>query len=232
MQSVQLSLLLAASACLQLASAVPVLNAPSCPEAYGVQTYAHPEACDHFFLCTNGTLTLEQCENGLLYDGQGSVHNHCNYHWAVECGPRKALLEPINAPGCEFKYGIYPESAACSTNYIKCADAVPYQTPCDPGLAYDAKTHKCNWPDELLDTCNPEAVVGFKCPEKLDPHSPSAKFWPFPRFPVPNDCERLITCVKGFPRLITCGDNKVFDENTLTCEEPENVPRCAHFKRK
>lgn len=69
------------------------------------------------------------------------------------------------------------------------------------------------------------AIVGFKCPDKVDPHSPAAKFWPYPRFPVPNDCERLITCVKGFPRLITCGDNKVFDENTLTCEEPEHVPR-------
>ena len=49
---------------------------------------------------------------------------------------------------------------------------------------------------------------------------------PYPRFPVPGDCERLITCVNGFPRLITCGDGKVFDESTLTCEEPED----AHSK--
>lgn len=65
-------------------------------------------------------------------------------------------VEPINAPGCEFAYGIYPEGPSCSSNYIKCAAAVPYQTPCEPGLAYDAKTHKCNWPDELLEICNPE----------------------------------------------------------------------------
>lgn len=53
------------------------------------QAYAHPDNCDQFFLCTNGTLTLETCENGLLFDGKGAVHNHCNYNWAVDCGPRK-----------------------------------------------------------------------------------------------------------------------------------------------
>jgi len=61
-----------------------------CPEKVGEQTYAHQEYCDQFYLCTNGTLTLEQCGNGLLYDGKGAAYHHCNYHWAVECGNRKA----------------------------------------------------------------------------------------------------------------------------------------------
>lgn len=65
-------------------------GAPSqCPEQHGEQAYAHPDLCDHFFLCTNGTLTEEHCENGLLFDGKGAVHNHCNYNWAVDCGERK-----------------------------------------------------------------------------------------------------------------------------------------------
>lgn len=71
-------------------------DAPACPEQHGVQAYAHPDSCNLFFLCTNGTLTVEQCENGLLFDGKGAVHNHCNYHWAAQCGDRKAdckLLE-------------------------------------------------------------------------------------------------------------------------------------------
>lgn len=63
--------------------------APHCPDPYGEQAYAHPDNCDQFFLCTNGTLTLETCENGLLFDGKGAVHNHCNYNWAVDCGERK-----------------------------------------------------------------------------------------------------------------------------------------------
>merc|ERR1711953_686952 len=57
-----------------------------CPEAYGVQTYPDEKYCDRFYKCTNGTLTEEICENGLVYDGYGNIHNHCNYNWAVDCG--------------------------------------------------------------------------------------------------------------------------------------------------
>ncbi|CAB3378169.1 protein obstructor-E [Cloeon dipterum] len=212
-----------------LLAATSVLGAPTadCPEPYGVQTYAHPEYCDHFFKCTNGTLTLEQCENGLLYDGKGNVHEHCNYHWAVECGTRKAELVPINAPGCEFAFGIYP-NAPCSTTYNKCAFGVPHEAHCEAGLAYDDRTHSCNWPDLLLDVCNPEAVVGFKCPEKVDPKSVSAKFNPYPRFNI-GECGRLVTCVNGYPRIVSCGEGKVVNDESLTCDEPEYSARCANY---
>nr|CAD7453178.1 unnamed protein product [Timema tahoe] len=204
------------SLCAVAVQAGVLLHIPFCPEQVGVQTYAHPDLCDHFFLCTNGSVTVEQCENGLLFDGKGSVHKHCNYNWAVDCGARKYEDVPISSPGCLYQFGIYPESASCSTNYIKCESGVAHQTPCEPGLAYDDKTHSCNWPDLLLDTCNPEAILGFKCPTKLPSNTVAAKFWPFPRFAIPGDCGRLITCVNNFPRLISCGDNKVFDEESLT----------------
>lgn len=66
------------------------LASPQCPDPNGVFAYEHPESCNLFFLCTNGTLTVETCENGLLFDGKGNVHHHCNYNWAVDCGTRKA----------------------------------------------------------------------------------------------------------------------------------------------
>ncbi|XP_055913128.1 protein obstructor-E [Eupeodes corollae] len=204
---------------------------PECPEKKGVQAYAHTENCDQFFLCTNGTLTLETCENGLLFDGKGAAHNHCNYNWAVDCGNRHYDPTPISTPGCEYQFGIYPISPECSTSYIKCEYGEPHQLECDAGLAYDDRIHGCNWPDQLLEKCNPEAVVGFKCPTKVAPDSVAARFWPFPRFPVSGDCHRLITCVEGHPRLITCGEDKVFDENTLTCEDPEYVPNCRSHKK-
>lgn len=65
------------------------------------------------------------------------------------------------------------------------------------------------------------AVVGFKCPAKVDSNSPAARFWPFPRFAIPGDSHHLITCVEGFPRLISCGEDKLFNEHSLTCEEIE-----------
>jgi hypothetical protein len=51
-----------------------ILFAPPCPEPNVEQAYEHPDNCDQFFLCTNGTLTLKTCENGLLYDGKGNVY--------------------------------------------------------------------------------------------------------------------------------------------------------------
>lgn len=194
------------------------LGAPDCPEQHGEQAYAHPELCNQFFLCVNGTLTLETCENGLLFDGKGNVHNHCNYNWAVDCGTRQHDPTPISSEGCEYQFGLYPISSECSTSFIKCAFGEPHQTECDAGLAYDERIHGCNWPDLLLEKCNPEAVVGFKCPTKVPSDSPAARFWPYPRFPVQGDPHHLITCVEGYPRLINCGHDKLFDESTLTCE--------------
>lgn len=194
---------------------------PYCPEKFGEQAYAHPELCDHFFLCVNGTLTLEQCENGLIFTGKGGVHNHCAYNWDFknECGDRFYDPKPIQNGICEFAFGIYEESPACSTSYIKCEYGIPNQLPCDKGLVYDERIHGCNWPDLLLEKCNPEAVVGFKCPAKVDPKSAAARFWPFPRFAVPGDRHSLFVCTEGHPRLVSCGEDKLFDESTLTCED-------------
>lgn len=90
-------------------------------------------------------------------------------------------VTPLSSPGCEYQFGIYPESDSCSTTYIKCAYGEPHQAHCDAGLAYDDKSHTCVWPDQLIPYCNPEAVVGFKCPAK-PPTGAAARFWPFPRY--------------------------------------------------
>ena len=63
---------------------------------------------------------------------------------------------PISSPGCEYAFGIYPDSHDCSTSYIKCAYGEPHQQQCEAGLAYDERIHGCNWPDQLLEICNPE----------------------------------------------------------------------------
>ncbi|XP_039289057.1 protein obstructor-E-like [Nilaparvata lugens] len=80
-------------------------------------------------------------------------------------------VEADSSPGCEFKFGIYADSDSCSTSYIKCEHGYPYQTPCEPGLAYDEKSHKCNWPDELQHICNPEGKCrdGLKSPVARKP---------------------------------------------------------------
>lgn len=44
------------------------------------------------------------------------------------------LATPLSSPGCEYAFGIYPDSDDCSTSYLKCAFGEPSQHHCDAGL--------------------------------------------------------------------------------------------------
>ncbi|XP_071546404.1 protein obstructor-E [Panulirus ornatus] len=199
----------------------------SCPEYSGLQLYPHPLSCNQFYKCANGTLTLETCENGLLFDGKGgAVHNFCNYYWAVDCEGREADVTPIGKGICEYAFGIF-SAGACETYFVKCVYGEPIDEPCTPGLAYDERIHGCNWPD-LLEYCDSEKIVGFQCPSYVDSKDPAAKFLPHPRYPS-GDCGRYIVCVNSLPRLVGCGDYTVFSAETLTCEDPKYVPKCGNY---
>merc|ERR1712055_716625 len=167
-----------------------------CPESYGLQTYPHEGYCDKSYKCANGTLTEEVCENGLVYDGHGSVHNHCNYNWAADCGKRVYDDTPISSPGCLYQYGIYPVGEGGQTTFFKCAKGVAYETPCYQGLAYSPEIHVCD----------------------------------YPRFPKPGDETAYIVCANNNPRIHYCGDNSVFDPQTLSClyyEDKQLQPQFA-----
>lgn len=64
-----------------LAQNEPQLDCP--PE--GLYSGAHETDCDKYYLCTNGTLTLEECPNGLAYAVQGAVYNFCAFLKNVNC---------------------------------------------------------------------------------------------------------------------------------------------------
>jgi len=186
----------------------------SCAEPYGEQAYHHPTNCDQFYKCTNGTLTLETCENGLLFDGTGGVHNFCNYNWRANCEGRVHEQVPIARGPCEYAFGIFA-GGPCEQYYTKCEYGEPIDEPCTPGLAYDGENRVCNWPD-LIEYCVPEEVVGFRCPSQLNPSDLASRFLN-PRFAVPGDISRYYFCVNGQPRLGHCGDLTAFDESVLAC---------------
>ncbi|XP_076065207.1 protein obstructor-E-like [Oratosquilla oratoria] len=200
-----------------------------CEQDYGVQVYPHPTSCHQFTKCVNGTLTQEVCENGLLFDGKGAdVYNHCNYYWAVNCEGREAEVVPIAETGCQYSFGLF-SAGPCEDFYTKCEYGVPTDIPCTRGLAYDERIHTCNWADQM-EYCDPEKLVGFKCPAYLDSRDPAYRFYPFPRF-ASDDCGSYIVCVNDLPRRVGCGDYQVFNKNTLGCDEPKNVPECANFRK-
>ncbi|GFS54796.1 uncharacterized protein TNIN_193121 [Trichonephila inaurata madagascariensis] len=68
------------------------------------------------------------------------------------------------------------------------------------------------------------AIVGFRCPSQIT--GLSSKFYPFPRYPHPNDCQKLFVCVNEKPRLLNCGYGSAFSLESYTCDALENVPDC------
>ena len=90
------------------------------------------------------------------------------------------------------------------------------------GLVFQASTHACNYPDQLIEElgCDPSALLGgFQCPAP-DALSPLARrFFPFPRFAVDGRNDLYIICVNNLPRLQACGAGSAFDPSTLSCAE-------------
>eukprot|EP00095_Tigriopus_kingsejongensis_P007774 snap_masked-scaffold154_size301342-processed-gene-2.15 protein:Tk07774 transcript:snap_masked-scaffold154_size301342-processed-gene-2.15-mRNA-1 annotation:"GJ15814" len=193
-----------------------------CPEQEGLQLYEDPENCHRFFKCANGTLTHEECENGLLFDERtaqtGSVHNHCNYNWAVECGERYLDDTPISSLGCPYEFGIY-RNDKCKPFYNKCAFGQYVKTYCETGLVFDETIHTCNWPDQVHEEdggCDSEALLGgFRCPGPEDLSELNQRFYPFPRFAIEEQPNLYLTCVNDQPRLQSCGPGSQFDPDVL-----------------
>ncbi|XP_043219302.1 protein obstructor-E-like [Amphibalanus amphitrite] len=201
---------------------------PSCDDPEVEAAYEDPSGCDRYFLCSNGTLTEEVCENGLLFSGRGAVHEHCDYHWNVDCGERPFELTPARDGACPYSFGIFPSGEGCADYSIKCAFGEAEPDLCEEGLAYDDRNHACNWPD-LIPECSigdAEHLVGFSCPSQIPVGSASIRFGQFPRFAT-GQCDRLVTCVNYYPRLIKCPPSQSVDDNSLTCVSSELVPGCG-----
>merc|ERR1712045_428763 len=203
----------------------------SCPMFDGVQVYAGPDSCNRFYKCENGTMSLDTCENGLLFDQDmaltDGIHNYCVYNWRVDCGDRRADNTKQSSPGCEYKFGLFPKDEGCHSSYIKCEHGTPTEMPCEAenpnvpvvlGLAYDPDLHSCDWPDLLTHRgCDPAERLGdFTCPSLTEIQGTfNERFSLFPRFAV-SDPRVYIICVDTRPRLQSCGAHDEFDRESLT----------------
>jgi len=198
----------------------------------GVSVYEDPTSCNNFYLCENGTLSQQTCENGLLFSGEmalsDAVHNYCVYNWKMECGDRPRDDTPLSSPGCEYRFGLFPVGEGCQQSYNQCSFGLPTQTPCENEnenipilleLSYDPSSHTCAWPDQLQNLgCDPQTLFGFTCPF-LDEFvgTRNEQFAPFPRFAVEGHPGIYLICVGGQPRLQSCGALDTFDPDTLQC---------------
>ena len=59
-----------------------------CPDVRGAFFHAHPDSCNHYFICMNGNSNLRFCANGLEYDASRET---CNYPHLANCD-RPAII--------------------------------------------------------------------------------------------------------------------------------------------
>ena len=65
---------------------------------------------------------------------------------------------------------------------------------------------------------------GFKCPS-IDARDNLGVTDPHPKYADPADCAKFYICLNGVtPRAQGCPNFEVFNEVTLQCDAPENVP--------
>ena len=177
----------------------------------GLYHYPHETDCEKYYLCKNGTGTLEECPNGLLYQEHGAVYEFCAYYWKVDCPKGKTAPGPVSSSGCPWQFGIFPEGSPdeCTPSYSECVWGVPERKYCERGLVYDERIKGCQWPDQK--GCRGEDQLGVKCPAE-DKYNP---FYPYPRYY--NDARSIVVCVNDQPRLIQCPEGQLVDSSALTC---------------
>ena len=130
---------------------------------------------------------------------------------------------------CPEAYGLqlYPHEQYYD-KFFKCGAGVAYETPCYKGLSYNPEIHVCDYPDQVP-YCEKqsEGVVGFKypAPHKLSPNAVARRLLPYPKVQMPGDETAYIVWVADNPRIPYCGNNSVFDPQTLSCLYLESQSR-------
>merc|ERR1712127_309291 len=116
---------------------------------------------------------------------------------------------------------------------VDCGDRLELQPARGPSDLCPRLNGVCNWP-EVTDRqeCKADAyetASGFSCPEKPDSDE-FGQVDPHPKFADPDDCAKFFICLNNIsPREQGCELGLVFNETTLQCDAPENVPECKDY---
>jgi len=207
-------------------------NQAICPDLDGV--YEDPSHCDAYWTCTRGVGVEHFCEDGLVYDQKKAGHSDpCDSPHVVHCGTRQLLQEPtFVSEYCPRKYGSFdhPDPTVCNV-YYTCLDGRHTEVSCANGLYFNSTQGSCNWPAIAMRTGCVEkpklAADGTEaCPP--GPHlDANGQAVPHPSFPDPVDCGKFTVCLNGVtPQAASCDKGLVFDEQSMLCALPNEVPGC------
>ncbi|KAF7993220.1 hypothetical protein HCN44_006280 [Aphidius gifuensis] len=193
----------------------------SCPDKQG--RYPVQGQCDAYIECIDGVPTEKLCPDGLLFNINARFNYPCGYPIDVNCEGRPQLQRAAPTDDCPHQYGYFKlgDDVDCG-RFMNCVDGVGFEFNCPEGLAFSKDTYRCDYPDQVSD-CNAEAYLKFTCPP-VEQNSFLQDEIRLLR--SPHDCQHYYLCVRGQPRLLSCGEGNAFNELTNACDAAENVTGC------
>ncbi|KAK8739354.1 hypothetical protein OTU49_003593 [Cherax quadricarinatus] len=199
----------------------------SCPPE-DVHYFSDSQQCDKYVECRDGVATEQLCPDGLLFNDKIKNGRYpCDYPSEVDCGSRGRTQPPQPTEFCQHQWGYFGSGNRAECGYFyNCVNGVAHLVNCPAGLAFSSSTYRCEWADESSD-CDAEAYLGFSCPNSVDTNQ--LLLSGYPQFRSPRDCRQFFICVNTSPRLQFCQLGLVFNEETYTCDEPQNVRGCENY---
>ncbi|KAK4881581.1 hypothetical protein RN001_004900 [Aquatica leii] len=182
-------------------------------------------SCDGYIECEDGVGEEKLCPDGLLFNAAAGIfHFPCQYPIDVNCTGRAATQPPQATDECPHQYGYFRlgDAANCG-QFINCVDGHAFVFNCPEGLAFNADSYRCDWPDEVP-SCDAEAYLGFTCPQE---NLKSGFLEEYRTYRSPSDCQRFYICINSRPRLYNCGEGYAFNDLINACDGIENVTNCA-----
>jgi hypothetical protein len=200
--------------------------------------YPDPVQCDKYWECFGGQATPKLCPDGLVFFDYNPRHEKCDFPFNVDCeGTQRFELQPPQSSlHCPRANGFFAvEDIADCTSFYQCHNAEATLTACSEGLVFDEFHGTCAWPDKQLQAqCKGTEKRclndGFCCDANATSQIVNGLNNIHPTFPHPTDCQLFYICLNGKePRDSGCPTSLVFNDVTMACDDPKNVPGCEHW---
>uniref|UniRef100_A0A182K5K0 Chitin-binding type-2 domain-containing protein n=1 Tax=Anopheles christyi TaxID=43041 RepID=A0A182K5K0_9DIPT len=206
----------------------------TCPKPDG--QFPDPYQCDKYYECNDGRVSENLCPDGLVFNPASKLVNKCDQVFNVDCGDRKELQKPKPIGVCPRQNGFFahPDESICNTFY-NCINGREIEMTCVAGLHFNEPTGTCVWPEMANregcgSNANKKLNDGFQCPKNAQKMDKNGQIIVHPNYAHPDDCQRFYICLNGVePRLGTCEQGKVYNEDLERCDDPENVTGCEDW---
>ncbi|KAF4532819.1 hypothetical protein B566_EDAN002670 [Ephemera danica] len=206
----------------------------------------HPNECNSFCKCINGTAQYLQCPDGLYFN---PVLEVCDFKSHVQCNPIEIDLtgcEDVNCPTENSDVSLFfPNPKDCGS-YCQCNWGTAMYMQCPPGLYFNSAQNICDYPKEAHCNLNTQpstdgsndvittenSITMFTTSKHQFKNGCEYVLCPANNgeyaliLANPYDCGSFCTCNWGEAIYIPCSPGLHFNSELLLCDWPENA-RCS-----